>query len=428
MTRPLNIALVSYHFYNHTAAGLSTSQLAKALADRGHKITAFASPHPLLSDPAIFAAEGPLAGVAASPVAPAGPGPWMARVRELSRQDSLLGRLACIPNLVRGCNWEEWDWVLSASRGVRQAHRERPFDLVLTRLNHYISHLAGLEIRRALPGLAWCAYFSDPWPHHLYPTPYHFKVGPLSRLRSERLLEEMLSQAGSYVFPSERLKNYLLKGDRAKYLSKAFVAPHLASLWKPAPPPPARRTLVLRHAGFLMKERRIEPLCAGLRLFLARRPRAREELRVEFAGRYEGNDLPAPPADLASVIGFHPHLPPDSVWRWLQEADVFLLVEAKMEEGVFFSSKLADYLSGGRPIFALSPRRGVTADILGSGGGVLAEPDDAEGISRALERVHGLWKEGRLGELSPSREQRESVSPARVMPIYEDAFAAAIHA
>jgi hypothetical protein len=163
----------------------------------------------------------------------------------------------------------------------------------------------------------------------------------------------------------------------------------------------------------------VEPLFAGLERFLTACPDA--PIRIEFAGRYAGAAPEVPPA-LAGVVSFEPSMPPDAVRAWMSEADVALLVEADLEEGIFFPSKLSDYLAGGRPILALSPRRGVAADFLSDGGGVLAGPEDVAGIASALERLHDLWRSGRLAELAPRPEQAAGVSAASVVPIYERAF------
>jgi hypothetical protein len=168
-----------------------------------------------------------------------------------------------------------------------------------------------------------------------------------------------------------------------------------------------------------MKERRVEPLFAGLERFLSTHPGA--PIRVELAGRYAGA-MPEVPSSLSGIVSFEPSMPPEAVQGWMAAADVALLIEADLEEGVFFPSKLSDYLAGSRPILALSPRRGVAADFLAAGGGVLAGPEDVAGIAAALERLHGLWRAGRLTELAPRPEQAAAVSPASVVPIYERAF------
>ncbi|MFL6200257.1 MAG: glycosyltransferase [Thermoanaerobaculia bacterium] len=377
----MRILFVSWHCLDGTAEGLVSARLASALERAGHDVTLLTS-----------ALE---------------PEPGTLDRLSLDRW----GRLGAIPHLIRGCTVKEKGWIRAVAR---KAAELGPFDVLHSRLNPAASHLAALEVLKKIE-LPWCAYFSDPWPHHLYPEPYRFQVGPLSRLRQERLLDAMLRRADSLIFPAGRLRDWLLSGRRERFRSKSFVAPHLGE--EGAPSPASNGHLHIRHAGFLMKERRIEPLLAAVERL---RPEVRESLRIAFAGRYAVQ--PEVPSSLSGAVSFEPSMPPDAVRAWMAGADVALLVEAALAEGVFYPSKLSDYLAGSRPILALSPRRGVTADLLAGGGGVLVEPEDEAGIAAALERLHGLWREGRLAELAPRPEQAAAVSEETVVPIYERAF------
>jgi glycosyltransferase involved in cell wall biosynthesis len=387
----MRVLFVSWHCLDGTAEGLASARLASALARRGQEVT-------LLTRAQSRAPEGVESHLLEpDPFDPFNLDRW--------------GRLAALPHLLRGCTVEEKGWARAVAR---KAGELGPFDVLHSRLNPAASHLAALAILRKVD-LPWCAYFSDPWPHHLYPEPYRFTVGPLSRRRLELSLDAMLRRANSLVFPSDRLRDWLLSGRRERFCPKSFVAPHLG---EPGAEAPQRNgALHIRHAGFLMKERRIEPLLAALERL---RPEVRDDLRVELAGRCAAR--PEVPSSLSGVVSFEPAMPPDAVRAWMAGADVALLVEAALAEGIFFPSKLSDYLAGGRPILALSPRRGVTADLLAEGGGILVEPGDEAGIVAALERLHGLWREGRLNELAPRAEQAATVSEDTVVPIYERAF------
>jgi hypothetical protein len=403
----VKVLFVSWHCRNGTAEGLASARLAEALTRHGHEVTLLTTTAPELD------------GVAVHRVEPDPPGAFDRLGRTMDRW----GRIGAIPHLLRGCTVEEAGWIRAVAR---RALESGPFDVLHSRLNPAVSHLAALAVLERVEtlDLPWCAYFSDPWPHHLYPEPYRFTVGPLSRRRHERSLDTMLQRAGSLVFPSGRLRDWLLDGRREPYRSKSLIAPHLAD--GEVAPSPAKRGrdgegafLRIRHAGFLMKERRVEPLFAGLERFLAGHPGA--SIRIELAGRCAG-PVPEVPPSLSGAVSFEPYMPPDAVRAWMAEADVALLVEANLEEGIFFPSKLSDYLTGGRPILALSPRRGVAADFLAAGGGVLAGPEDVAGIAAALERLHDLWSAGRLAELAPRPEQAAAVSAASVIPVYERAF------
>lgn len=395
----MRVLFLSWHCRNGTAEGLASARMATALARAGHDVTLLTTTAPEVAGVTVHQVE---------------PDPPAALDRLGSRLDGW-GRIGAVPHLIRGCTVEEAGWVRAVAR---RAAELGPFDVLHSRLNPAVSHLAAMAVVERMPELPWCAYFSDPWPHHLYPKPYRFTVGPLSRLRLEWALDSMLWRAGSLIFPSARLRDWLLSGKRERFRSKSFTAPHLGE----GEASSSNGLLRLRHAGFLMKERRVEPLFEALERFLFARPEARESLRVEFAGRYTGGGLPEVPQALAGVVSFEPAMPPDQAQDWMARADVALLIEAALEEGIFFPSKLSDYLAGQRPIFALSPRRGVTADLLAEGGGLLAEPEDVEGIGAALERLHDLWRRGRLAELSPRPEQATAVSSAAVVPVYERAF------
>ncbi len=390
----MKVLFVSWHCLDGTAEGLASARLAGALARHGHEVTLLTS---------------------ARSQSPQGVETHLLQPEVFNRFNlDRWGRLGALPHLLRGCTVEEKGWTQAVAR---KAAELGPFEVLHSRLNPAASHLAALEVLSRME-LPWCAYFSDPWPHHLYPEPYRFTVGPLSRRRLELSLDAMLRRADSLVFPSDRLRDWLLSGRRERFRSKSFIAPHLGEPGEEAPE--HNGILRFRHAGFLMKERRIGPLFAGLERFLAARPDAR--VRVEFAGRYAGNELPEVPSALRGIVSFEPSMPPEAVPSWMAGADVALLVEAALAEGIFFPSKLSDYLAGGRPILALSPRRGVTADLLAGGGGVLAEPEDEAGIAAALEQLHGLWRAGRLAELAPQPEQAAAVSEGAVVPVYERAF------
>ncbi len=418
----LRVLLVSWHCRNGTAEGLVTARLAEALARHGHQVTLLAKTAPELD------------GVEVHAVEPDPPG----ALDRLSQAMDRWGRIGAVPHLLRGCSVEEAGWVRAVARkalSLTSLGSLGSFDVLHSRLNPAVSHLAALAVLDRMD-LPWCAYFSDPWPHHLYPEPYRFTVGPLSRWRQERTLDTMLGRAGSLVFPSAGLRDWMLTGPRKRHRSKSHIIPHLSdvspgtagvspAVFKEAPAGgapavPGVTPLRIRHAGFLMKERRVEPLFAGLERFLAAHPGA--AIRVEFAGRYTGTGLPAVPPAISGFVTFEPSMSPEAVRTWMAEADVSLLVEADLAEGIFFPSKLSDYLADGRPILALSPRRGVAADFLATGGGVLAGPEDVAGIAAALERLHALWQAGRLAELAPHPEQAAAVSAASVVPLYEQVF------
>jgi glycosyltransferase involved in cell wall biosynthesis len=424
----MKIGLVSYHFQNTTAEGIATARVAAALSAAGHGVVVFTSAAPSAGrdggTTVTTEAGTTVHRIASDPaLTPA----WWRWTAEHARRSRVLDKIVALPNLVHGCSVGEWAWVQAASHRVIQVNQtEGAFDVLHSRLNPHLSHLAALAVVRAVPSSPWCAYFSDPWPHSLYPDPYVFTIGPIARVRLEALLNTMVSRADSLIVPAERLKTALFDGARRNARDRTFVAPHLSRPGVEAAPPTSHEALIIRHSGFLMKERRIDPLYDSLRLLIRRRPEIAGRLRLEFAGWYGDNALPEPPSELKNVVGFSPYMDTSAVWDWVQGADVLLLVEAKMREGIFFPSKLSEYLGAGRPILALSPGAGVAADILAGSGTLRVEPDEPAAIADAVSRLWDDWRDGRLQMRTPSERCRKQVSADAVVPLYIQAFAAAI--
>jgi len=420
--------MIAYHLHNVTAEGLVSSKLARILTDAGMAVTAVTSDRNWLEGEVVQPAEGPLAGITIHRVAPQVERlpRWWRRLAAGAGRGLLRDKLAAVPALVYGCSPEERAWVTPAVERTVELWETGGFDLLHSRLNPPAGHLAALAACRRLGDVPWCAYFSDPWPPHRYPPPYRSTIGPLQRRRLDALLDRILARADALIFPAAALRDHLLAGRRRRWRAKTTVAPHLRNVWQEPRPLPGGDRLNLRHAGFLMKERRLEPLFDAIRRLRRQRPELAAALRLELAGRYPGSARPAPPADLETCVAFHPFRRLEETWEWLMGAHVLLLVEADMERGIFFPSKLAEYLGAARPILALSPARGVAAELLAGGGGLVAPPADAAAIAAALERLLEAWRKGRLDAFLPTAEQVRAVSPAPVAARYRAAFAAAV--
>jgi glycosyltransferase involved in cell wall biosynthesis len=79
-------------------------------------------------------------------------------------------------------------------------------------------------------------------------------------------------------------------------------------------------------------------------------------------------------------------------------ADVLLVIDAPADDNLFLPSKLIDYLPAGKPILALTPLRGATADLVRSLGYPVIPPDDEQAIASAIEALLAARREGRLQE------------------------------
>ncbi|MGA7731713.1 MAG: hypothetical protein WCD37_10640 [Chloroflexia bacterium] len=431
----MRILLLSYHLLpDQTSEGLCVAKTARALADSDHHVevvTAAQTAHPMLE------------GIPVHRVTPNGDRmPWwtkrLQRLNSLARGRTrgrwLWIRLDAAANIALGCAPDDYAWASAAAAKALALLREpggEPFDLVYSRLNHFRSHLAAMHVKREMPGMPWCAHFSDPWPGHLYPEGYKLtatRTGLMEK-RQEAILDRMLATADSLTFPAERLSRFLLSGPRARHIGKAHVAPHLGYFQVSAPIYSPGEVFTIVFTGLLLPQRYPGTFLRALRRFLDATPSAAGKIEVLFVGRNMpllDKDVDA--LDLSHVLRVSPYSDPDDVWPVLCAADVLLLLESPMQEGVFMPSKLADYLSARRPILALSPEQGTVSDYLSEGGGLRVDADSEEGVLDALRTLYNRWQLGCLHDLVPPDSLVSHVLPERVVPLYEAAFRQAVEA
>jgi glycosyltransferase involved in cell wall biosynthesis len=75
------------------------------------------------------------------------------------------------------------------------------------------------------------------------------------------------------------------------------------------------------------------------------------------------------------------------------------------------SGKVFEYLAAGRPILAAVPPDGAAAELIReTGAGVVAAPDDVDGIRSALEDLHGRFANGGPAAVELADEDRERLS------------------
>ena len=366
----MRILLLSYHLYpNGTAEGLCVAKLARTLADAGHAVTILTSTLNTWPGAYVVPAAGLLAGIPIHRVAPQTHG-WVGRLQRAHTGVGRLGRrggfvraaasaLDALTNIALGCTPTEYAWVPAAAAAAQRLLRGGvPFDVLHSRLNHFLSHRAALRVAHQQPTLPWCAHFSDPWPGQLYPGAYRqtpTRSGLMER-RQLGILNAILARSDSVTVPSARLLPLLLAGPRARYRAKAYTIPHLGNFWESPPPYQPGVVMELLHAGSILAQRNPTTLLQAVGLLRDQTPDLAAQLRVTFVGHANPFvDQAVATYGLADSVRTIPYTDFAELWALTCRADVLLLLESPMAEGVFMPSKLADYLSARRPILALSP-------------------------------------------------------------------------
>lgn len=289
-------------------------------------------------------------------------------------------------------------WVPFASRAGRRLLAERRYDCLMTTSSPDSAHLIGLSLARRA-GVPWVADFRDPWTRRLSfapPTRWH-------RARHASLEARVLREAALVTVTSEETRADFLAHHAALppgriavvtngYDEEDFVA-HAGER-------PPRSPLEILHAGQLNPERPARPFLEGLRLFLTRRPGAREEIRARFIGPcYESDRAAAVEMGLADRVVFEPGRAHGEIVRALLRSHVLLLMEQDSERGgLILPGKVFEYLRARRPVLALVPPGAAWSLIERLGAGRCCRTGDAEGCAAALADFHDAYRAGRLGE------------------------------
>jgi glycosyltransferase involved in cell wall biosynthesis len=312
-------------------------------------------------------------------------------------------------------------WARRALALALELHREKPFDVVLSRAPNDAGHLPALFLARTT-GVPWIANWNDP-PHHLWPHPYDEKLSGLRRWVSARFVRQVFENARYVSFPSERLRRHVVQRTAVTDRARTVVIPHLGhdrpSLRRTAP----GDVFQICHAGNLSPERCPRPFLRGLSMFLERE-RVRGRVVFEVVGVYQP-EL----EELARQYGLHDclrvtgALPYAEALARLEQSDVLLVIEAPCEEGIFLPSKVADYACTGRPILAVSPARGTLQDLLSAyGGGICASNRSVEEVCRALTVLYRHWHEGSLSTSFRADHLGRVFSEERVLAQYGELF------
>jgi hypothetical protein len=273
------------------------------------------------------------------------------------------------------------------------------------------AHIAGYWIARKL-GIPWLANINDPWDWHLFPDPMKKDFHAYYRTFSDFWMRRTLRHASLVTYPSDRLKDYHWRLSGIQH--KNEVVPHIGYRCG------GQRTLNqfrMVHAGKLggFEGRSCRGLMDGIGLFLERHHEARAKFRMVLVGPEDAEtNLVVNAQGLGEIVKSTGRVNYEDSLKYIDSADVCVLVESKVREGIFLPSKLADYLAAAKPVLALCPRVGVIADMGACTGIARVDVDDANAISETVEEYFAAFERRSLDEMRPGEELVTRFKPDKI--------------
>ena len=312
-------------------------------------------------------------------------------------------------------------WARRAYQKAVELHKERKYDVILTRSPSDVPHIIGYKLKKRF-GVRWWANWNDP-SETIWPDPYTHSFSAIKKNMLNRYTIQCLKAADINTFPSQSLLDHFIGHFPFLQDQHTSVIPHIA-LWNSLYTPTNRAKkdkLYMCHSGNLSAERNPELLFRAMREMI---DEGYTHIQLDIMGHI--NDYTQELidnyglSDYVGCAGSFPYM--DAICR-MQNYDVLVLLEARMKDGIFFASKFTDYAQVSRPIFSISPARGFAKDMLTKyGGGIVVNNDDYMDIKRGLYDLYAAWKTDKLSLSYCTKELFEQFSAKKVVSIYNKLF------
>lgn len=256
-----------------------------------------------------------------------------------------------------GCHW--------AVRALPIANRlikKNRYDYVLTKSTP--SFLIGAFLKKR--GLKWVASWNDPYPQSFYPFPYG-KGNSHKPSLLERLQLKQMRFADCHIFPSRALKDHMLP-----YLKVSDticrIVPHVVFETKGLSIDNKRDcvgTLTIIHSGNLSAPRNPRPFINAFYRIVRDKPDVKIHLTMLGKMEDEDKNYISSIKELSSYIDIIPTVEYKKSLEILAGHDLACVIEANcgVGGGVFLPTKVTDFMQIHKPIFAISPRKGVLEDL-----------------------------------------------------------------
>lgn len=291
-------------------------------------------------------------------------------------------------------------WCWYAFRQGMRRHRTIHYDCIISRVMPIYGHLPAW-LMHVFSRVKWLANWSDPYPTIIAPEPYGDGEKAKITLLQKLFCNVMIHSANWHTVPSER-QMLLMTQYFPALTQKISVLPHVMLEHRTA-----EKTAVAEHAAMQIVHagsvtmRHPEVMIYAVLQLVARTP-SPPRIHINFIGVAPADfqqELAA--STVTEYFTLSGEVNYDRAVQEIAQADLVLLLEARCQTGVFLSSKLLDYLQENKPVFAISPKQGVMADLIAAhGGGICADCNSPDDVAEKLAIIYQDWERNQLHSAS----------------------------
>jgi glycosyltransferase involved in cell wall biosynthesis len=316
-------------------------------------------------------------------------------IDRVSRQARSLSRRMLVPD-------ENVTWNLTAIPAAVRIARAEDIDVVLTTSPPNSVHLVGAAVKRAT-GARWVADLRDSLTAH----PHRRVERALVRAKekaSEQVARLVARHADAIVAASEAIAAEVRalepKGVVVPILNGADFDDFAGLEYRRG------ERFRITHTGSFFGRRDPRPFLQALA------DSGLDNVVARFVGDFRSADREwAERLGLGDRLELHPYVPRRRSLALQRDSDALLLLipDAGGRGRGVLSGKVFEYLAAERPILAAVPPDGAAAALIEeTRAGVVAAPDDVEGLGTALRSLYDAWAAGTLDgtPLSPADRER----------------------
>jgi glycosyltransferase involved in cell wall biosynthesis len=316
-------------------------------------------------------------------------------IDRVSRQARSLSRRMLVPD-------ENVTWNLTAIPAAVRIARAEDIDVVLTTSPPNSVHLVGAAVKRAT-GARWVADLRDSLTAH----PHRRVERALVRAKekaSEQVARLVARHADAIVAASEAIAAEVRalepKGVVVPILNGADFDDFAGLEYRRG------ERFRITHTGSFFGRRDPRPFLQALA------DSGLDNVVARFVGDFRSADREwAERLGLGDRLELHPYVPRRRSLALQRDSDALLLLipDAGGRGRGVLSGKVFEYLAAERPILAAVPPDGAAAALIEeTRAGVVAAPNDVEGMGTALRSLYDAWAAGTLDgtPLSPADRER----------------------
>ncbi|PNT91119.1 glycosyltransferase [Clostridium thermosuccinogenes] len=290
-------------------------------------------------------------------------------------------------------------WQIFEQKKAAEAVINEKIDMIYTTSLPYSSHLMGLYLKKRFPSIPWVADFRDEWTNNPYilDNPYN----PL-RMRIERKMERNVLKAADCLITNTpvMLRNFIEKNPDLELKDKFFAISngydsddfkHIASEKQ------KNDKFTITYTGSFYGRRKPDIFFEALHQLLSEGKIDRKKVLVKLIGNFKQDHIKQllDRYMLQEVVAVSPYMKHDECISNMIASDCLLLIEGGGPGAeAFYTGKVFEYMTTGRPIIAIIPAKGAAAQVIReTKTGYISDVNDVQGAKDNIIKLYTAWLE-----------------------------------